>query len=77
MFTRSDDTLLKDCQTENKLMSDHYVICLTLDSPKPKPMKIVSTLRKFRDIDNEKFAKSLDELISNQPSHIQHDNPEV
>ncbi|XP_072022765.1 uncharacterized protein [Amphiura filiformis] len=74
VFTRSDETLLKDCFTEDKLMSDHRVICFTLDLPKPKPMKIVSTQRKYCDIDNVKSAKSLDELISNQPSHILHDS---
>lgn len=74
VFTRTDETLLKDCHTEDKLMSDHRVICFTLDLPKPKPMKIVSTLRKYHDIDKDKFAKSLDELISNKPSRICQDS---
>ena len=71
VFTRTDETLLRDIHTEDKLMSDHRVICLTLDLPKPKPTKIVSTVRNFGEINKESFVKSL-EKKSFKPAITQH-----
>ena len=52
VFTHSDHhEFLKDCHTEDKLMSDHRVICFNIDNPNPKPMRITSTIRNYRKID--------------------------
>ena len=42
---------------------------LTLDLPKPKPTKIVSTVRNYGEINKESFVKSLEKSLSSPPSH--------
>ena len=74
VFTRCNDTMLQDCHTEDKLMSDHRIICFTLDLPKPKPMRVTSTLRNYRKINHDEFAKSLTDFISSCPSDVEHDS---
>ena len=67
VFTHSDHSaFLKDCHTEDKLMSDHHVICFNIDLPKPKQMRVTSTVRNYRNIDHE-FCMSLTDFISNCP----------
>ena len=49
-------------------MSDHYVICLLLDEAKLPPMRITSTLRNYRQIDNSKLVLSLNHLRDSRPA---------
>ena len=65
VFTRCDDTFLHDCYTEDKLMSDHRIICFTLDIPKPTPQRVNSTLRDYQKINHDDFSKFISEFTSN------------
>ena len=74
VFTHSDHSaFLKDCHTEDKLMSDHHVICFNIDLPKPKQMRVTSTVRNYRNIDHDEFCKSLTDFVSNYPSAVESD----
>ena len=57
----------------NKLMSDHHVICSNIDLPKPKQMRVTSTVRNYRNIDHNEFCKSLTDFTSNCPSTVESD----
>ena len=73
MFTRcveSDESLLKDCYIDETCMSDHHIVCFTLQLPKPIPMQTVSTLRNYRKIDKNQFVNSLTELLSSKPINV-------
>ena len=65
VLTRSDDSFLHDCYTEDKLMSDHHIICFTLDIPKPSPQRVTTTFRDYRKINHDDFSKSISEFTSN------------
>ena len=73
VFTRcdeSDKSLLKDCYIDETCMSDHHIVCFTLQLPKPIPMQTVSTLRNYRKIDKNQFVNSLTELLSSKPINV-------
>ena len=59
VFTRCDDTFLHDCYTKDKLMSDHRIICFTLDIPKSTPQRVTSTLRDYQKTNHDDFSKSI------------------
>ncbi len=67
VFTRTDEYLIDDCYVDENFMSDHYVICFTLNMPKPKQMKVTSTLRDYGKIDQDVFTVSLDNFTTNCP----------
>ena len=45
-------------------MSDHRIICFTLDIPKPRPQRVTSTLRDYQNINHDDFSKSISEFTS-------------
>ena len=65
VFTRYDDTFSHDCYTDDKLMSDHHIICFALDILKPAPQCVTSTLRDYQKINHDDFSKSTSEFTSN------------
>ena len=68
VFTRCDESLITDCYTDDRCISDHHIVRFSLQLPKPRPMQIVSTIRNFRKIDQNQFVSSLTEFLSSQPA---------
>ena len=44
VFTRCDESLITDCYTDDRCISDHHIVRFSLQLPKPRPMQIVSTI---------------------------------
>ena len=66
VIARSADDIVDSVHAASYL-SDHAVISFTLNSPKPRPMKKVSSYRKLRNIDQNQFSKDLNELFAESP----------
>ena len=71
-FTRCSDALIDDCYVHEALMSDHHVVCTTVDIAKGKPLQALTSMRKYRNIDNQNFSNSVIH-IADSFNHCQRD----
>ena len=72
VFCREECMLNHFCIHDNHI-SDHHMICFTLEAPKPSHMYNTVTLRNYRKLDKDKFANSLKELVSSKPDNVNSD----
>ena len=66
VFTQ-DDSLVKDCYIVENCISDHHMICFSLDKQKPDLASVTFSLRNYRKMDKIKFSDALHDLVLLQP----------
>ena len=73
LITREDTNIVYDIQITDKVVSDHYLLCFSLNIPKPRHVRQQISSRNLKSIDMELFRKTLFTEFSNQTDSVNHD----